>query len=81
MMELNISLNMLFQVLIAEKESKIAEMDAASSGEAARLRAAMETVKGELVHLKHEHVWVKLFSKSKCHFLIYIKGPCVNFLF
>ena len=56
MMELNISLNMLFQVLIAEKESKIAEMDAASSGEAARLRAAMETVKGELVHLKHEHV-------------------------
>lgn len=43
------------QVLIAEKESKIAEMDAASSGEAARLRAAMETIKGELVHLKHEH--------------------------
>nr|GMC65899.1 protein GRIP isoform X1 [Ipomoea batatas] len=40
---------------IAEKESKIAEMDAASSGEAARLRAAMEAIKGELLHLKSEH--------------------------
>lgn len=31
-------------------------MDAASSGEAARLKAAMETLKGELSHLKNEHV-------------------------
>lgn len=31
-------------------------MDAASSGEAARLRAAMETLKGELTHLKSENV-------------------------
>ena len=44
------------QILLAEKESKIAEMDAASSGEAARLRAAVETVKGEISHLKQEHV-------------------------
>ncbi|KAK7309402.1 hypothetical protein RJT34_06099 [Clitoria ternatea] len=43
------------QVLVAEKESKIAEMEAASTGEAARLRAAMESVKGELSHLKQEH--------------------------
>ncbi|EOX90688.1 Golgi-localized GRIP domain-containing protein isoform 2 [Theobroma cacao] len=43
------------QVLLAEKESKIAEMDAASTGEAARLRAAVESIKGELAHLKHEH--------------------------
>ncbi|KAJ6736962.1 SYNAPTONEMAL COMPLEX PROTEIN-RELATED [Salix viminalis] len=43
------------QVLVAEKESKIAEMDAASSGETARLRAALESVKGELAHQKHEH--------------------------
>ncbi|XP_059623324.1 protein GRIP-like [Cornus florida] len=43
------------QGMIAEKESKIAEMDAASSGEAARLKAAVETVKGELNHMKHEH--------------------------
>ncbi|KAF8410310.1 hypothetical protein HHK36_002836 [Tetracentron sinense] len=43
------------QVLVAEKESKIAEMDAASTGEAARLKAAVETVKGELLQLKHEH--------------------------
>lgn len=44
------------QTLIVEKDTKIAEMDAASSGEAARLRAAMETLKGELNHLKNEHV-------------------------
>ncbi|KAK4583750.1 hypothetical protein RGQ29_021750 [Quercus rubra] len=43
------------QVLIAEKESKIAEMDAASTGEAARFRASVESVKGELAHLKREH--------------------------
>ncbi|XP_044470267.1 protein GRIP [Mangifera indica] len=43
------------QVLIAEKESKIAEMEAASTGKAARLRAAVETVKGEIAHLKNEH--------------------------
>ncbi|KAM1283818.1 hypothetical protein ACFX13_027461 [Malus domestica] len=43
------------QMLVAEKESKIAEMEAASTGEAARLRATLETVKGELAHLKHEH--------------------------
>ncbi|KAM4129041.1 hypothetical protein ACJW30_02G215200 [Castanea mollissima] len=43
------------QVLIAEKESKIAEMDAASTGEAARFRASVESIKGELAHLKREH--------------------------
>ncbi|GLT39332.1 hypothetical protein SLA2020_135300 [Shorea laevis] len=43
------------QVMVAEKETKIAEMDAASSGEAARLRAAIETIKGELALLKQEH--------------------------
>lgn len=46
----------LLQKLVAEKESKLAEMDAASTGEAARLKAAMETIKGEITHLKHEHV-------------------------
>lgn len=49
-----------FQALIVEKDTKIAEMDAASSGEAARLRAAMETLKGDLNHLKNEHVWFVL---------------------
>ncbi|PIN07834.1 E3 ubiquitin ligase involved in syntaxin degradation [Handroanthus impetiginosus] len=43
------------RALIVEKDTKIAEMDAASSGEAARLRAAIETLKGELSHLKSEH--------------------------
>lgn len=42
------------RALLAEKESKIAEMDAASTGEAARLRAAIETIKGEVKHLKSE---------------------------
>jgi len=32
-------------------------MEAASTGEAARLRAAVESVKGELSHIKEEHVW------------------------
>ncbi|KAI3499928.1 hypothetical protein L1887_35742 [Cichorium endivia] len=41
--------------LVAEKESISAQMDVASSGEAARLKAAMETIKGGLTHLKNEH--------------------------
>lgn len=49
-------MNVILQTLVAEKESKIAEMEAASTGEAARLRAAVETLKGDLTHLKHEHV-------------------------
>lgn len=49
-------MNVILQMLVAEKESKIAEMEAASTGEAARLRAAVETLKGDLTHLKHEHV-------------------------
>ncbi|CAI9110512.1 OLC1v1010558C1 [Oldenlandia corymbosa var. corymbosa] len=43
------------RALVAEKESKIAEIDAASTGEAVRLKAAIETVKGELAHVKSEH--------------------------
>ncbi|PON50003.1 GRIP [Parasponia andersonii] len=43
------------QMLVAEKESKIAEMDAATTGEAARFKASVETVKGEIAQLKHEH--------------------------
>ncbi|KAL8034762.1 hypothetical protein ABFX02_12G051100 [Erythranthe guttata] len=43
------------RTLIVEKDTKIAEMDVASSGEAARLKAAIETLKGELNHLKNEH--------------------------
>ncbi|KAL2541514.1 Protein GRIP [Abeliophyllum distichum] len=43
------------KALVAERDSKIAEMDATSSGEVARLRAALETLKGELSHLKNEH--------------------------
>uniref|UniRef100_A0A1D1ZHY7 Protein GRIP n=1 Tax=Anthurium amnicola TaxID=1678845 RepID=A0A1D1ZHY7_9ARAE len=43
------------QVLIVEKDSKISELDAASTGEAVRLSAAVEAAKQELIHLKNEH--------------------------
>ncbi|KAE8696183.1 Protein GRIP [Hibiscus syriacus] len=43
------------QVLLAEKESKITEIEAASTGEAARLRAVVESIRGELSHVKLEH--------------------------
>ncbi|RZC48582.1 hypothetical protein C5167_017013 [Papaver somniferum] len=43
------------QVLVASQESEIAEMDAASKGEAVRLKAAAERAKGELVQLIEEH--------------------------
>lgn len=46
----------LLQVVLTEKDSEIAEIEAASTGEAARLRAALEEVKGEVAHLKDEHV-------------------------
>lgn len=49
------------QVLVAEKESRITEMEAAFTGESARLRAAVETVKGDLVHLREEHVLNNFF--------------------
>ncbi|KAF8011350.1 hypothetical protein BT93_J1833 [Corymbia citriodora subsp. variegata] len=57
------------QVLLAEKESKIAELDAASTGEAARLRAAMESVKGEVAHLKREHDKEKESWEAACQSL------------
>ncbi|KAL6871505.1 hypothetical protein ACP4OV_014334 [Aristida adscensionis] len=43
------------QVILTEKDSEIAELKAASTGEAVRLRAALEEVKGELAHLKGQH--------------------------
>ncbi|XXG87434.1 hypothetical protein AAC387_Pa11g2120 [Persea americana] len=43
------------QALVAEKESEYAELDAASTGEAVRLGAAIEAAKGEISHLKNEH--------------------------
>ncbi|KAK1325550.1 Protein GRIP [Acorus calamus] len=43
------------KILVGEKEAQIAELDAASTGEAVRLGAAVEAAKGELAHLKQEH--------------------------
>ncbi|XP_074285599.1 protein GRIP [Silene latifolia] len=44
------------KVLVAEKSSKIAELDSALSGESARLKAAIKSVEGELAHEKQERV-------------------------
>ncbi|GLT82541.1 hypothetical protein SLE2022_009050 [Rubroshorea leprosula] len=55
------------QVLVAEKETKIADMDAASPGEAAQLRPVIETTKGELAHLKQEHICTQIEKeKDSC---------------
>ncbi|XP_028551497.1 protein GRIP [Dendrobium catenatum] len=43
------------QMLLAEKDSKLAEIEVISSGEAARLVAALEEAKGELIQLKDKH--------------------------
>jgi hypothetical protein len=43
-------------MVLAEKDSEITEIEAASTGEAARLKATLEEIKGELAHLKDQHV-------------------------
>ncbi|PWZ26315.1 hypothetical protein Zm00014a_043002 [Zea mays] len=43
------------------ERSEIAEIEAASTGEVARLTAALEEMKGELAHLKGEHAYTDLF--------------------
>jgi len=57
------------QVVLTEKDSEIAEIEAASTGEAARLRAALEEMKGELVHLKDEHEKERQSWESTCESL------------
>ena len=66
------------QALVAEKESKIAEMEAASTGGAARLKAAVESVKGELSHLKQEHV-LSNFQNVTLFFYIFLAPFWVPF--
>ncbi|KAK8964791.1 Protein GRIP [Platanthera guangdongensis] len=44
-----------FQTILAEKDLKIAEMEASSSGEVARFGAALEEAKRELIQLKDKH--------------------------
>jgi hypothetical protein len=43
-------------MVLAEKDTEITEIEAASTGEAARLKATLEEIKGELAHLKGQHV-------------------------
>jgi hypothetical protein len=49
--------NHISQVVLTEKDSEKAKIEAASTGEEARLRASLEEVKGELAHIKDQHVW------------------------
>ncbi|CAA6673255.1 unnamed protein product [Spirodela intermedia] len=57
------------QVLIIEKDSRIAELDAASTGEIARLGAAVEAAKQELNHLKNEHEKERESWEANCQAL------------
>lgn len=50
------------QMLLGERDSKIAEMDAAATGEAVRLGAALEEAKGELIQLRDKHVRLRHLS-------------------
>ncbi|CAN6168041.1 unnamed protein product [Urochloa humidicola] len=57
------------QAVLTEKDSEIAEIEAASTGEAARLRATLEEVKGELAHLKYEHEKERQSWEATCESL------------
>ncbi|CAA7410471.1 unnamed protein product [Spirodela intermedia] len=57
------------QVLIIEKDSRIAELDAASTGEIARLGAAVEAAKQELNLLKNEHEKERESWEANCQAL------------
>ncbi|XP_064942543.1 protein GRIP-like isoform X2 [Musa acuminata AAA Group] len=57
------------QVLLAEKDSKIAELDAASTGEAVRLGAALEEMRGELNHLRDQQDREKQNWEAACQSL------------
>lgn len=64
-------------MLIIEKDSRIAELDAASTGEMARLGAAVEAAKKELNHLKNDHVWLFIFFLFLWVFLSLCHAICV----
>nr|CAD1844717.1 unnamed protein product [Ananas comosus var. bracteatus] len=57
------------QMLLVEKDSEIAEIEAASTGEAVRLGAALEEMKGELIHLKDHHEKEKQSWEATCQTL------------
>ncbi|KAG2645289.1 protein GRIP-like isoform X1 [Panicum virgatum] len=57
------------QAVLTEKDSEIAEIEAASTGEAARLRASLEEVKGELALLKDKHERERQSWEATCESL------------
>ncbi|KAK3124977.1 hypothetical protein QOZ80_7BG0598130 [Eleusine coracana subsp. coracana] len=57
------------QVVLTEKDSEIAEIEAASTGEAARFRASLEEVKGELAHIKDQHEKERQSWEATCESL------------
>lgn len=57
------------QTLLGDKDAKIAEMDASSTGEAVRLGAALEEVRAELIHLKDNHEKERQSWEAACQSL------------
>ncbi|EMS49867.1 hypothetical protein TRIUR3_22943 [Triticum urartu] len=57
------------QMVLAEKDSKITGIEAASTGEAARLKATLEEIKGELTHLKDQHEKERQSWEAECESL------------
>lgn len=56
-------------------------MEAAATGEAARLRAAAETLKGELAHLKAENVSGMFKRWIPRTLMPYLSPVCLSLLF
>ncbi|CAM0905825.1 unnamed protein product [Alopecurus aequalis] len=54
------------QMVLAEKDSEITEIETASTGEAARLKATLEETKCELAHLKGQHEKEKQRWEADC---------------
>ncbi|KAM3366144.1 hypothetical protein ACQJBY_015572 [Aegilops geniculata] len=57
------------QMVLAEKDSEITGIEAASTGEAARLKATLEEIKGELTHLKDQHEKERQSWEAECESL------------
>ncbi|XP_044965952.1 protein GRIP isoform X3 [Hordeum vulgare subsp. vulgare] len=57
------------QMVLAEKDSEITGIEAVSTGEAARLNATLEEIKGELAHLKDQHEKERQSWEAECESL------------
>lgn len=62
---------------MSTKEAKLAELEAASSGEVVRLGASLEAAKGEVSRLEQEHVRCHL-SLSEINLRMKFRSPTVS---